>query len=74
MKYQFDDIFDEKNGQLTPKVPIRVGGVQLGPGVSFSSGVTISGVNLYDYKKAAIEAQQENGHLAIKGFYVKDNE
>lgn len=34
------------NGSWSPKVPVKVGAVTMGPGVSFSEGVQFGGVDL----------------------------
>jgi len=70
MRYRFEQIFKElPDGRLTPKRRLRVGGVELGPGVIFSKGVSFSGIDFTLFRGHDIEAEEENGVLVIKGIY-----
>lgn len=71
MRYNFDQIFTEnQNGQLTPIRPVNINGVTFGPGVSFGPGVLFGGLNIFDYKNNAIEGDEEDGVIIIRGFYT----
>lgn len=70
MKYNFNEIFTEnQDGTLSPIKQIRVGGVSLGPGLSFGAGAAFGGVNFHQYKGHEIEADDEDGVLVIKAIY-----
>lgn len=73
MKLKFSEVFTKKpDGSITPLRPIRIGGVSLGPGVSFSRGVSFSGIDIFSYENLDIEAEEIDGILVIKGFYAKN--
>ena len=69
-RYRFLDIFQENpNGSLSPRVRININGVEFGPGVTFSQGVSFGGVDIYQYRNLDIAAEEQNGVLVIRGFY-----
>ena len=72
MRYRFDELFTEnQDGSLTPKKTIRIGAATFGPSVTFRPGVIFSGVNIFDFKGCAIEAEEDptTNILSVKGFY-----
>ena len=69
MKVPFNSVFEEKAGKLTPKQRIRVGGVILGPGVSFGKGVSFGGINFLDYIGHDLEIETDKDIIIIKGIY-----
>ncbi len=69
MRKNFDEIFTIQNGMITPKVRVRIGGVEFGNGVSFGSGVSFGGVDLSKFTQNDFEAEEENGVWVIKGIY-----
>jgi len=74
MKYDFDAIFRRNpDGTITPRRTIQIGSATLGSSVTFGSGVSFSGVNIFNYVGAAVEADEENGILIIRGFYQRLN-
>ena len=45
----FNSIFiRHQDGSLEPRQRIRVGGIEFGPGVKFTSGVAFGGINFFD--------------------------
>ena len=69
-RYRFLDIFQENpNGSLSPRVRININGIEFGPGVAFSQGVSFGGVDIYQYRNLDIAAVEQNNVLLIKGFY-----
>ena len=70
MRVRFEEIFKENpNGSISPKTTIRIGGVTLSPGVSFSKGVSFGGVDFFDYYGMDLEVDQEKTIIIVKGFY-----
>jgi hypothetical protein len=70
MRYNFDEIFDENvDGSLTPRRTIRIGGATIGPGLTFRQGVNFSGIDFFQIRGRAIEANEEAGILVIRGYY-----
>jgi len=50
MIISFYEVFHANpDGSFTPKVAIKIGGVMMGPGVSFTPGVSFSGVDIAQY-------------------------
>lgn len=73
-RFKFEDLFViGESGSMTPKVPIRIGGIVFGKYVTFNEGLVIQGVNLFFYKKLNIDilAVMDNlGVLDIVGFAI----
>ncbi len=68
-RYRFYDVFNVENGRISPRIPVRIGGVTMGPGVSFGGGVSFSGVDLAQHIDKDIAGYVENGVFIINGFY-----
>ena len=72
MRIGFWDIFKEnQNGSISPISTIRVGGVTLSSGVSFTKGVTFGGINFFNYYGMDLEVEEENGIKIIKGIHTQ---
>lgn len=66
----FDSVFTKNlDGSLRPKQRIRVGGVELGPGVSFRKGVAFGGVDFTQFIHRDLEVETDGEILVIKGIY-----
>ena len=57
------------DGSIEPLRPIRIGGVQMGPGVRFGKGVSFSGVDLSLYVGRDFLVEDSNGILVFKGIF-----
>lgn len=68
-RYRFNDVFNLEKGRISPRIPIRIGGITMGPGISFERGVSFSGVDLSQVVGKDISGYVENGVFIIKGFY-----
>lgn len=68
-RYRFNDVFIVENGRISPRIPVRIGGITMGPGISFGGGVSFSGVDLSKFLGKDIAGYIENGVFIIKGFY-----
>lgn len=68
MRYNFNEIFKENpDGSLTPIRRIRIGGVELGPGVTFSRGAYFGGVDFTLFRGHRIEVNQEGDVFIVQG-------
>ena len=66
----FNAIFRLNNdGSIEPLRVIRIGGVQMGPGVKFGRGVLFGGVDLYNFIGRDFQTNEENGILIVNGIY-----
>lgn len=71
MEIGFWEVFQENpNGSISPRTTIRVGGVTLSPGVSFTRGVTFGGVDFFNYYGMDLEVDEEGQILILRGFYT----
>ena len=71
-KVNFDTIFIKlPEGRIEPRQRIRVGGVTFGPGVSFSKGVILGGVDFTQFIDRDFEVETDKDVLVIKGIYGK---
>lgn len=70
MRIHFDELFTVSNGVVSPKTTIYINGITLTPGISFSSGVSFSGVDLTKFIGKYLEVERiSNNTYEIKGFY-----
>ena len=71
MRVRFDEVFHSSpDGSFTPKVPVKIGGVAMGPGVTFTPGVSFSGVDLAQYAGHDLDVEKlPDGTIEIKGIY-----
>jgi hypothetical protein len=70
MRVPFNLVFTEDNdGQLEPKQRIRVSGIEFGPGVKFSKGVSFGGIDFVHFKGSDLEVETHGDLLVIKGIY-----
>jgi flagellar hook protein FlgE len=71
MRVSFYDVFIENgNGSFTPKGTVQIGGITMGNGVSFTKGVSFSGIDIATYEGYDLEVEQNNGGpIVIKGVY-----
>lgn len=70
MRINFWEIFRlNPDGSIEPIRRVRIGGVEFGPGVRFTKGVSFSGIDLSLYIGRSFEAHEDNGVLIITGIY-----
>lgn len=69
-RINFDSLFDVRPDRtLTPRQRIRVGGVELGPGVIFSPGAAFGGVDFTRYIGQDLEISTDGDVSVITGIY-----
>lgn len=68
MRIRFSEVFTPNpDGSFTPNSPVRIGGVTLEPGGTFSPGVPFSGVDLSRYAWHDLDVDLEaDGTVVIK--------
>lgn len=70
MRVSFNTVFIQyPDGSLEPQRRIKVGGVEFGPGVRFSKGVSFAGIDFALFIGRDLEVEEENSMLIIKGIY-----
>ena len=70
IRMNFYSIFRiNSDGSIEPIKPVRIGGVQMGPGVKFGGGVSFGGVNLSQYVGRDFSVEDSNGIITIVGIY-----
>jgi len=57
------------DGSIEPLSVVRIGGVQFGPGVRFSRGVSFGGIDLSLYVGRDFLVEEQDNILVIKGIY-----
>lgn len=57
------------DGSIEPLRPVRIGGVQMGPGVKFGKGVSFSGIDLSQFIGRDFAVEEQSGVLVIKGIF-----
>lgn len=68
-RLSFDAVFNNIDGQLEPRQRIRVGGVTFGPGVRFSKGVALGGIDFTQFIDRDLEVETDEDLLVVKGIY-----
>ena len=69
-KVPFRTIFVTKpNGSVTTNVRIRIGGIVVNPGVTFSAGQAIAGIDLTQFKDRDLGIDNEDGTYVIRGIF-----
>lgn len=69
MRKRYSELFNMDNGAITPKVPIHINGITMGPGVSFGGEVLFGGVDLSQLIGKDLEVEMQDGVYVIKGYY-----
>ena len=63
---KYDQVFTiNANDTITPKIPVKFGGLTMSSGSTFSNSVFVGGVNLFDYKGKNLEGYVDNGIFVI---------
>ena len=57
------------DGSIEPLRLVKIGGVQMGPGVRFGKGVSFSGIDLSQYVGRDFAVEEQSGVLLIKGIF-----
>lgn len=66
---KYDKVFSiNSNNTITPRIPVLIGGISMGPGISLGDGVFIGGVRLMDFLNRDIHGYVDNGMFVITGF------
>jgi len=69
-RINFYQIFKVNNdGSIEPLRSVRIGGVQMGPGVRLSKGVSFSGIDLSQFIGRDFAVEEQTGILVIKGIF-----
>jgi len=70
MRVSFSSVFQANpDGSFTPRGVVRIGGVQMGPGVAFGRGVSVGNIELAAMQGRDLEVENEGGIIVIKGHY-----
>lgn len=70
MRINFYQIFKvNPDGSIEPIRVVRIGGVQMGPGVRFGRGVSFGGLDLSQYIGRDFQVEEQSGILIIVGIY-----
>ena len=71
MRISFSEVFqDNGNGSYIPEYKVKIGGITMGPGVSFTPGVSFSGFDIASYVGHDLEVERhESGTVEIKSIY-----
>jgi len=65
----YSEIFQiNPDGSVSPRMPVQIGGVRMGPGVSFNQGAYFAGIDIAAMKGKNIEIERREGFVQIKGF------
>lgn len=69
-RINFNAIFRiNDDGSIEPIRPVRIGGVQMGPGVRFGRGVSFGNIDLFQYIGRDFQVEENGGVLIIVGIY-----
>lgn len=57
------------DGSIEPLRSVRIGGVQMNPGVRFGRGVSFGGIDLFAYIGRDFQVEEQGGVLIILGIF-----
>ena len=70
MKVHFTEVFNVNSNGISPRIPVKIGGISMGPGVTFGGGVSFGNVNLGQHINHYLEVEKMlDGVIEIKGIY-----
>ena len=71
MRMSFDQLFQRTVavGMISPRVPVQIGGVAMGPGDAFGGGINIDGVDLIQLVGKDFDVEVQDEVHVIKGVY-----
>ena len=70
LRINFNQMFvlgDE--GSIEPKVKVKIGGIEFGPGVKFNRGVQLSGADIFGLVGKDLAVTQDGEAWLIHGYY-----
>ena len=69
-RVKFSDVFFmREDGSISPKIPISINGISMSTGVSFSRGVSMGGVNVFDLIGKDLAIEKVGNYYELKGYY-----
>lgn len=70
LRINFNQIFNFlPDGKVEPKARLKIGGLEVGPGVKFGRGVEFAGVDLFKWFGRDLAVTQEGEIWVIHGYY-----
>jgi len=70
MRVSFSYVFQQNSdGSYTPRKGVQIGGITMGPGVSFGTGVNFGGFDVAKSVGKDLEIDEQPGLIIIKGVY-----
>ncbi len=69
MRINFNQLFEIKNGMISPKFQVQINGTTMSPGVSFGNGVSFGGIDLSQYINMDFDIEIQNGVYIIIGVF-----
>ena len=72
VRVPFTQVFQvNPDGTVTPRAPVQIGGIQMGPGVTFGRGVQFAGVDLAAIQGSDLEVTTQGSLSVITGYYPR---
>ena len=69
-RVNFYSVFKINNdGSVEPLRTVRIGGVQMTPGVRFNHGVYFGGLDLFQHLGKDLQVEDHDGMLVVTGIY-----
>lgn len=70
IRVKYNQVFKiNDDNTITPIIPVRVGGMAMGAGVSLGDEVFIGTINLFAFKNKDLQGYVDNGMFVITAFY-----
>ena len=71
MRMSFDQLFQRSAavGMISPRVPVQIGDVAMGPGDAFGGGINIDGVDLIQLVGKDFDVEVQDEVHVINGVY-----
>jgi len=70
MRVPFSQVFAQNpDGTVTPRTQVSVGGVTMGPGVTFTRGVVFSGIDIASMAGHDLDVEYQGQVVVVKGVF-----
>ena len=72
VRVSFNQVFQvNADGSVTPRAPVQIGGIQMGPGVTFGRGVQFAGIDIAAIQGSDLEVTIQGVTYVITGYYPR---
>lgn len=68
-RVRFSEVFLIQNGMISPRVPVYINGITMGPGVGFGAGVSFGGFDIASIAGKDLDVEVRDGVVHLMGYF-----